>query len=225
MPIPTLELLGENANLPETTRRHLQSIADTVGPHAAFPEVASFYEAARSGSQPRLFDALRALQGSTREELVAAREAFRTGAAGVGDPFDQVTMFMERGAQRVSEGVSSAAGVIPGLTDTQAARWTASTVEKATGIYNDYIPPALRLPVFGALVGGSAYLLSKPMEWLGFRRAANWSRTVGKAAWEASKWAAIFKVGADVINRGVVGGATNLVPPAWRNSLPGWMRR
>ncbi len=225
MPVPALELLGENANLPESTRRQLAAIADSVGAHAAFPEVASFYEAARSGSQPRLFDALRALQGSTRAELVAARDSFRLGALGTGDPFDQVTMYMERGLQRASEGIGTVAGAIPGLNDTQVARWTATTTQNAVTAYNDYIPPALRLPVFGALIGGSAYLLSKPMEWLGFKRAANWSRTVGKAAWNASKWAAIFKIGADLINRGPVAGATNLVPPTWRASLPGWFRR
>lgn len=225
MPVPTLELLGSNANLPEATRLQLAAIANSVGPHAAFPEVASFYEAARSGSQPRLFDALRVLQGSTRAELVAARDSFRLGALGTGDPFDQVTMYMERGVQRASEGVSTVAGAIPGLNGTQAAQWTASTAQNAVDAYNNYIPPALRLPVFGALIGGSAYLLSKPMEWLGLKRAARWSRTVGKAAWEASKWAALFKVGTDFINRGPVAGATNLMPPSWRGSLPGWFRR
>jgi hypothetical protein len=223
MPVPTLELLGSNANLPEATRLQLAAIANSVWPHAALPEVASFYEAARSGSQPRLFDALRALQGSTRAELVAARESFRTGALGTGDPFDQVTMYMERGVQRAAEGVSTVAGAIPGLNDTQAAQWTASTAQNAVTAYNDYIPPALRLPVFGALVGGSAYLLSKPMEWLGFKRAANWSRTVGKAAWNASKWAAIFKTGTDLLNRGIKGGIMNLTPPALRNRLPNWL--
>ncbi len=223
MPVPTLELLGENANLPEGTRTQLQAIAQAVGPHAALPEVASFYEAARSGSQPRLFDALRALQGSTHAELVAARESFRTGAIGTGDPFDQLTIFMERGVERAAAGIGAAGSAIPGLAESQTGRWAASTAERASGIYQDYIPAALRLPVFGALIGGSAYLLSKPMEWLGFRRAANWSRTVGKAAWQASKWAALFKVGSDIIHRGLKGGVMNLVPPALRNRLPNWL--
>lgn len=220
---PSLELLGENANLPEATRTQLQAIAQSVGPHAALPEVSSFFEAARSGSQPRLFDSLRVLQSSTHADLAAARESFRSGALGTGDPFDQVTMFMERGVERAAAGIGAAGSAIPGLAESQTGRWAASTAERATGIYQNYIPPALRLPIFGALIGGSAYLLSKPMEWLGFRRAANWSRTVGKAAWQASKWAALFKVGSDVIHRGFKGGVMNVVPPAWRNKLPNWL--
>ncbi len=220
---PTLELLGENANLPEATRRQLQSVATSVSPHATLPEVTAFFDAARSGSQPRLFDALRALQGSTRAELVSARETIRAGAIGVGDPFDQLTMYMERGAEQLASGVRSASNTM-GISDTQAAQWTSQTVNRATEAYQQYIPPALRLPVFGALIGGGAWLLSKPMEWLGFNRAARWSRTVGKAAWEASKWAAIGKVIGDLLNRGFKGGIVNLVPPAWRNSLPAWFR-
>lgn len=223
MPAPAFELLGENANLPESTRRQLAQIAASVGPHAALPEVASFFDAARSGSQPRLFDALRALQGSTHAELAAVRESFRTGALGTGDPFDQLTIHLERGVERAAAGIGAAGQAIPGVADSQAGRWAASTAERATGIYRDYIPPALRLPVFGALIGGTAYLLSKPMEWLGFKRAANWSRTAGKAAWEASKWAAIFKVGSDLIHRGLKGGAMTLVPPALRSRLPNWL--
>lgn len=209
---PAFELLGENTRLPAETQTQLRTLAQSLAPHTALPEVQAFYTAARTGTPPQIFDALRALQGSTNAALSPMQDSIRGAAMNTGHFLNQVVVSLERGVELAATPFRGQVGTAID----QAARNVglpspAQGIEMGLNVYRQ-LPSALRIPVLGGVLGGSMWLLSWPMQWLGFRKAAQSTRTMGRLAWTASKWGMIAHIIADFLQRGFVGGIQALTP-------------
>lgn len=158
------------------------------------------------------YEVLRALNRlSLNTKIKELKDKVDAAKPGVSDITDTIADFADRGTAKIGQGVESTRALLVKTLD-----YSSGKIGQGVDYAHQKLPAYLKIPVFGAAVGASLWLASKPVQLLGWmvrkttgsefisNRAKNMC-TIGKWALYAGIGAGVTKAGWDVYKQGTLG--------------------